>query len=790
MIQSLLIKSFGKFQNFEIPLKKINFIFGKNEAGKTTIFDAFVQAITSPKKSSVEGRFLKDRYGDSFQVEIKPSIPDSRDPSEFLNLHTLKAGEIRIDFENGNWTENLKKKLFAGGIDPSRVITNLESKSSTNGNLAHRKEWNKTQTQLISAKDLLSSLEEEKKNLLNQESNLLDLEAQAKTTKSKIQTLEQKKMELEKSLRLSEQIRERRRYLELFRKLENWKELTKKFQEFPNLDEKTEQDLSGLDTRILKYRGELESGKRSLLQEEESYNKEKLRFEKEGFGIAEASGPVKRLVILQDRIQESLRTGRSVQSKTWNKGYLRGGGLALVLAILLFLGKILGGFPESSELPWFALSGVFALVGLLFLYFARTSVTQEDLDFFWEKYRTYSSEFLSWLDEVNASSYADRWNLNSLWQREKNTDQNKKEKSEARFFLQDLRDQILRIIETPKQWESNLALFKTNLESKMGELERIKKEIHELESKCADLEKNRSKTWESLGVSSTEEFRKKKSERELIFSQIQTLEPDLQRSIGSEDWNLWESDARRKLQSWDEEGVPDRMIQDAEIQALRSDLIACSSELQDLQKKDQETELIATRKKVGLESQLNPLSQKILRTQTEILNLEDKLDQLESDRLAAEIAGNLVRKIQSEMDDSMAALSDEITSASAVLFGSTRTVRMDNLGKSKGKDQSIRVQDKSGEMRNIGHLSLGTRDALYIATKLALCEKNDPDLKFFLMDEPFLSLDEERLDKALVVLENYIKDKDWQILILSKEENLMNKFESRFGKDLNLIRLD
>jgi ABC-type Mn2+/Zn2+ transport system ATPase subunit len=98
---------------------------------------------------------------------------------------------------------------------------------------------------------------------------------------------------------------------------------------------------------------------------------------------------------------------------------------------------------------------------------------------------------------------------------------------------------------------------------------------------------------------------------------------------------------------------------------------------------------------------------------------------------------------------------------------------------------------RQGECFNahLDHLSLGTKDAFYIATKLAFCDKINPEMKLFMMDEPFLSLDESRETNALQVIRNYVQEKGWQLIILSKDRKLQALVQKIFVEDCNFIEL-
>jgi hypothetical protein len=86
---------------------------------KTTLFDAIVYGITKPSGTTSLGKDINSRYGrdkSDKQITIQGRIPESLDADEFLNLHTLKAGGIRMNFDKANWLEKIKQQLVFRGI--------------------------------------------------------------------------------------------------------------------------------------------------------------------------------------------------------------------------------------------------------------------------------------------------------------------------------------------------------------------------------------------------------------------------------------------------------------------------------------------------------------------------------------------------------------------------------------------------------------------------------------------------------------------------------------------------
>jgi uncharacterized protein YhaN len=80
-------------------------------------------------------------------------------------------------------------------------------------------------------------------------------------------------------------------------------------------------------------------------------------------------------------------------------------------------------------------------------------------------------------------------------------------------------------------------------------------------------------------------------------------------------------------------------------------------------------------------------------------------------------------------------------------------------------------------------LSSGTYDQLYLAIRIALGEKIlKQDRGFFILDDPFIRSDAERLDKQIDTLSK-MSSWGWQILYFSAKEEIRQRLEKDIQKD-------
>jgi uncharacterized protein YhaN len=86
--------------------------------------------------------------------------------------------------------------------------------------------------------------------------------------------------------------------------------------------------------------------------------------------------------------------------------------------------------------------------------------------------------------------------------------------------------------------------------------------------------------------------------------------------------------------------------------------------------------------------------------------------------------------------------------------------------------EAVEVRRKDGIQLRAEKLSGGAYDQLYLSVRLALAERLLKDRKgFFMMDDPFIKSDRDRLHRQLEVLKR-ISESGWQIIYFSAKEEI------------------
>ncbi|WP_165783927.1 ATP-binding protein, partial [Leptospira ellisii] len=207
------------------------------------------------------------------------------------------------------------------------------------------------------------------------------------------------------------------------------------------------------------------------------------------------------------------------------------------------------------------------------------------------------------------------------------------------------------------------------------------------------------------------------------------------------------------------------------------------SELQNLQNRLKELNTSIRVEDARIQDSLPEKENELIKTIQKLSDLENGLSDLESKRRAARVAQEIVEEISKDQSVQFSSLASEIGKDLNLLLPE-RKINLEAID----KKESIKMQDQSGSLRSIDHLSGGTLAVFYLVFKLFLARKTVPKKGILLLDEPFIHLDPERTETALYYLRNFAEETEYQIVFFTKQEELASKIENFFGNS-NLIRL-
>lgn len=757
MITEIQIKKFGKWENKKFTFNKVNFIFGENESGKTTLFDAIVYGITKPSGTTSLGKDINSRYGrdkSDKQITIQGRIPESLDAEEFLNLHTLKAGGIRMNFEKANWLEKIKQQLFSGGFDPNSIVSDLTTRTRIHGNNPFTKSLTNIKLNIENVDNELNSLIQKKANLLNDEKNLTNESIARESTQQEIQRIEKEISAIQTEITREEESRKFQENKQIYKSIDEWKLARNSADQLKAFSKDRTFELDSIQNKINQLASDKENLKKNILanEMESNYQKNKLEVLKQNF---EKENPIENLARnLQERILGFIRSPKMVIITKWNIAFI------VFSSLCLLLGTVLISLEFSEKGFLFYIGIALAVLGLILLSFSRSEEKARDLKYDNQIVRDFKKEWKNAVDQNDIALDLDGCDT-----------------------IEDIREVLIQYL---SQRKNHTVLVQEKLEQiqklDLDRLTLIKNESNFI-AELALSEKSNKELFNELNVSSKEEYNSKRTQYQIEVEKFSSIETNLRERYKVKELEALLIEAKRNIESCKEKGIGEPTLNDSEFQARKILISQKENFKKELYAKEKSLFTNATEMKAKLEASLGPISKSIQESETKLFSLKTEKEELENQFEATKIALNIFEEISEEANDIFKTLAVEIAESSKNLFDEDRKILIEDL---KG---NISMQDKGNTMRHLDHLSLGTKDAFYIATKLAFCDKINPEMKLFMMDEPFLSLDESRETNALQVIRNYVQEKGWQLIILSKDRKLQALVQKIFVEDCNFIEL-
>jgi DNA repair exonuclease SbcCD ATPase subunit len=183
-----------------------------------------------------------------------------------------------------------------------------------------------------------------------------------------------------------------------------------------------------------------------------------------------------------------------------------------------------------------------------------------------------------------------------------------------------------------------------------------------------------------------------------------------------------------------------------------------------------------------------------IETVSDLLEVKARVEEWRSDLIKKKnLVIQLIKIIEEEYKESKARFTDLFTNLSDTswIFSEITGQRYKRITFDKD-DNTLKAEDSSGNLLDISLLSGGTLDQLFFAIRLGIGRKILGKRKgFFVLDDPFLKSDTERLKRELDLLMKIVED-GWQILYFTckgeVKDYLMEKYKDKIlFIDLNEI---
>ena len=352
-------------------------------------------------------------------------------------------------------------------------------------------------------------------------------------------------------------------------------------------------------------------------------------------------------------------------------------------------------------------------------------------------------------------------------------------------------------------FEDDLQKKSNSLQALQTDKEALKRKVEDLDESIGTLEDKKQKLIlkingikEKSGINSIEEYSNSLTQKLGFDNNIAQEEAALASLFGTKgisrqertkNWNqqvkdLSEFKEKAKATSYDENEV--KMTKDllAKIQQKDTEI---SGKLTAYQKDFPTIEQQAN----GIVSQEEPL---FCRYSTDLVAIKKALENFvfknNGNRQNAIEAISIFEQIGNDQKNKVTDLFGKSSRISA-LFNSVTNGRYVAVNYDPVSDQ-IAVETKDGDNLGIEKLSSGTYDQLYLCIRVALGEKLlKGDKGFFIMDDPFIKADTERLTKQLKILKDLSKS-GWQVIYFTAKDEVKDALEKQITEgSVSLIEL-
>lgn len=347
--------------------------------------------------------------------------------------------------------------------------------------------------------------------------------------------------------------------------------------------------------------------------------------------------------------------------------------------------------------------------------------------------------------------------------------------------------------------ETDIFIFKDLLNKELAKIEIImtNNDNEEIENYNADLEKivkeleNENnllnQIFEKLKVKDKEEYYNIKNNYDLLLKQNEENYKKLMievKKLGLKNIETLEIDCIRILKELDEKGVNPNDYNEMEIKKIENNLKDLESEINILKE-----EINKIKNNISyIEGELNNsenIHADIINFESKLSKIKDNIINLNKRKKALKLLEEMLFSINKKNDDIFQSLSKEARILYNHITGknlSDEGIIMSGFDKDK-----IMVADKQNKIRNVELLSSATRDAVYIAMRLSILTKIHQAGRLILLDDPFITFDNNRTKEALSFIKEYSKNYNIPVVIFTKD-TFTRDFMSEY-KDIIIYEL-
>ena len=715
----LKLNKFGKFKNQSFKISDgITLFYGENESGKTTIFDSLMLLFSENKRVSAFSKQIKLRYGNDIDISSEPKIPENLKlhPQSYNNLYAIRQSEII--FEMSDSKKDSKDW-------ESEIKKKLFSSDIDIGKMVSeiKAEYSGKAQNSISYK--LNILANEKNEIDKKLYNLYD---KIKNSVNKKDNLK----ELKEDLFLHENI--------LKEKTEEQKKL------YSLMKSKKESETKNIKLNLLKQINDFKKtddflSKNIIFKNDYSneINGRTKKIEELKTNISYINGKIEALKKSADEKEKRKTDYESVKIRIENA--------------LKNLKTMEESIQKNKKIPKIIFFIIIAFISsLLALYFKNPL----------------------WLVIILPT-------IPFMFVKENLINKNSK-------FVKDILESLPELnIE-----ETNILILKDILNKELAKIEILMSENNdeEIENYNEELENNLkefenennllARLFDKLKVKNKEEYYEIKYNYDLLLKESEenykklTLEA---KRLGFQNIDLLETDCIRILKELDDKGVNNNDYNEMEIRKIENELKNFEAEINILK---EETNKIKNNISY-IEGELNNsdnIHADIINFESKSAQIKEEIINLNKRRKALKLLEEMLFNINKKNDDIFQSLSNE----AKVLYNHITGKNLSDNGiimSGFDKDKIV-VADKQNQMRNVELLSSATKDAVYIAMRLSILTKIHQAGRLILLDDPFITFDNNRTKEALSFIKEYSKNYNIPVVIFTKDI-FIRDFIQKFG---------
>ncbi|MGD2249464.1 MAG: AAA family ATPase [Candidatus Methanofastidiosia archaeon] len=754
-IKEFLILKYGPVSNTEkVSLGDFNLFYGKNEEGKTLTIDSLVKLLFGRESKYFEriDRVKENPEGyviieDEKSQEMK--FPEMGDLTQIIGLtwseccctFIIRNSDLSINREDKFYTDVTDKLTGLRTKDISEIINNLRDigKITPGGSFSNSKENQKLKERIDNSKDLIKDIEKIAKK--GKEEKFDELEKKLVKYKDKIENID-------KQLKDFDNARKREKYEQGKETLNNLKNEIKEFNNLRNYSEDNRQ-LWRDSKRDIEENNKLKKQKLKDLQRNEKNLekiKEELNKKNRNFEILTE---MKKIIdndinpILDNYIEKNKKFTSKMSN---NKFFVQ----LEKISILFFLVSMIGYIVR-----------LFLFFLILALFFLILFVLVETRKYLNERDK-------AWLEKTIEDI---KLNLAKFKIDAKN---NYEIISSIQSFYNEYskRDEELKEIK----------IRKGRIEDKIKDLK--EKTIPNLENEIKKAQDKINKLKNTLEVDFIDEFMDKYKLKQKYGSSIEKSKIILKNFFGEksdlqeENIRYWQEEIinlekyknKAKNTKYDEFFIEELKRNEDEYNKKKEELTKMMSSFQDKMKEierkvykilQMEAQSVFCETLEDLKSIKNKLSRFISKNETKKDNILKTI--------------KIFEEIEKEEREGISKLFGVDSAISKHFYEITDGFYTEvNINHETRK---IEVTHKNGKVLEADNLSAGAYDQLYFSIRLALGKKLLKDKKgFFIMDDPFIKADPDRLQRQLDMLKE-ISGLGWQILYFSAKGEVKDSFK-------------